>query len=325
MVMRRTPVVLSPFVRAADALAARPAAAVTMHPRGLRARHIRSLEGFLFVLPVVLGTLIFNILPMVPTMALSLTSWDALSPPVWVGLGNFTDLVADASFLGSIWVTSVYTLLTVPLGTLAGLGLALLVNQKFPGVVAFRGLYFLPVITSEVAIGMAWRWMFNWQYGLINFGLGSIGLEGPRWLGIAPWAIAALVVVTIWQVMGYNMVIFLAGLQGVPQQVKEAAIIDGANSWQRFMHVVLPLLSPTTFFVVLISLIRTLQAFSLIFVMTEGGPGSSTEVYVYRLWTEAFKLYKMGYASAMAWIFFVIIAALTWANWKLQSRWVHYD
>jgi multiple sugar transport system permease protein len=207
----------------------------------------------------------------------------------------------------------------------AGLALALIVNEKLPGMTFVRALFFLPVITSVVAIGMVWKWIFNWQFGLLNSMLETVGILGPRWLSDPRSAMVAVVIVAVWSAMGYNMVLFLAGLQGIPPVLEEAATIDGAGVWRRFINIKLPLLTPTIFFVLIMSIIGSFQSFGLIYAMTGGGPGSATYVYVYHLWAEAFQKLKFGYGCALAWMLFVVVAAITWIQWKVGERWVFYQ
>lgn len=297
------------------------------HRRPLGRRLWPAVRGWLFIGPVVLGTLLFNVLPMLPTTYFSLTDWNGLGSPVWAGLANYQKALGggDASFGTALRNTVVYTIAYVPLAMTASLALALLVNQPLRGVVLFRGLFFLPVITSVVAVGMVWRWIFNWQFGVLNWALDLVGVEGPRWLADPFWAMVSVVLVAIWSVMGYQMVIFLAGLQGIPQELHEAAMIDGAGALRRFAQVTLPLLTPTIFFVFIISLIGSFQAFGLIYVMTDGGPGTATYVYVYHLWKQAFQLRDMGYGSALALMLFVVIGIVTVVQWRLQKRWVFYQ
>jgi multiple sugar transport system permease protein len=289
------------------------------------ARRIGGFKGWMFILPVVLGTAVFNILPMAPTLWISLTSWDIMTPPKFKGIGTYVKLFQEPYIVESIKVTLIYAIGTIPLCMIAGLFLAILVNQELRGIGWFRGIYFLPVVTSSVAIGMAWRWMFNTRYGAINYFLGALGLGQPRWLGHPAWAMSAIIIVSVWQRMGYNMVIFLAGLQDIPRELIEAASIDGAKTWQKFRHVTLPLLTPVTFFILIMSIIFSFQSFALVYVITGGGPGFATSVYVYKLWKEAFQFYRWGFASAMSWILFVAIALITVFQWWLSKRWVFYQ
>lgn len=292
-----------------------------------RRRAWPAIRGWLFIGPVVFGTLLFNILPLLPTLYTSLTTWNGLGAPQWYGLGNYQRALGgqDDVFLRSLQNTVVYTIGYVPVAMAAGLALALLVNERLRGITLFRALFFLPVVTSVVAVGMVWRWIFNWQFGVLNWALLQAGVDGPRWLGDPVWAMIAVIIVAMWHAMGYNMVILLAGLQGIPQELLDAASIDGAGTWSRFWHITLPMLTPTIFFLLIISVIGSFQVFGLIYVMTGGGPGTSTYVYVYHLWKEAFQLRRMGYGAAMAWMLFVVIAVITWFQWRMSKRWVHYQ
>lgn len=291
-----------------------------------RTRRLRQgIEGWLFVGPVVLGTILFNVLPMFPTFYTSFTYWNGLSDPSWIGLENYKFALSDANFAVSLRNTIFYTMGAVPGAMIAGLGLALIVNEKLRGVTLARAIFFLPVITSVVAVGIVWRWIFNWQSGLLNAMLESIGIIGPRWLSDPRTAMLAVIIVAIWQQMGYNMVLFLAGLQGIPASVEEAATIDGADVWRRFLYIKLPLLTPTIFFVLIISLIGSFQVFGLIYTMTNGGPGTATWVYVYLMWFEGLQRSRFGYGSAMAWMLFVVIGLATWFQWWMGKRWVFYQ
>jgi multiple sugar transport system permease protein len=290
----------------------------------LSARRIGVLQGWIFILPVVLGTIVFNVLPMLPTLLISLTSWDIMSTPKFVGLKGYGQLFRDPVFLQSIRITVVYSVGTVGLCVVAGLFLAVLVNHALLGINIFRGLFFLPVVTSSVAIGMAWRYILNARYGVLNALLGVLSLPQPRWLGESAWAMLAIIIVSVWQRMGYNMVIFLAGLQDIPQELMDAAAIDGASRWRRFSHVTLPLLTPVLFFVIVMTFLFSFQSFALVYVITEGGPGYSTSVYVYYLWKTAFEFYRWGMACAMSWILFLIIAIVTVFQWWLSRKWVFY-
>jgi ABC-type sugar transport system permease subunit len=206
----------------------------------------------------------------------------------------------------------------------AGLGLPLLVNRPLRGIALFRAFFYLPVISSIVAVAIVWKFMFSYRFGVINHLLSTVGISGPNWFGDAFWAMTVLVVVSVWLSMGYNMVLFLAGLQGIPEVLYEAARIDGASRWAQFRHVTLPLLTPTIFFITIIGFINSFQVFPLVWVMTEGGPGTSTEVYVFFLYEEAFRRYQWGLGSALAMIGFGIIGLVTIVQWRLQKRWVHY-
>lgn len=294
--------------------------------RSARSKLLRkTAEGWMFVGPVVLGTLLFNVLPMFPTIYTSFTYWNGLAAPSWIGLENYRfAFVEDPNFLIGLKNTVLFTIAAVPGAMIAGLCLALIVNEQLRGIKLARAVFFLPVVTSVVAVGMVWRWIFNWQFGLLNSILETIGIIGPRWLSDPGVAMFAVIIVAIWQQMGYNMVLFLAGLQGIPPSIEEAATIDGASAWERFFHVKLPMLTPTIFFVLIISIISSFQVFGLIYTMTGGGPGSATYVYVFHLWSEGFRFRKFGYGSALAWMLFVVIGIVTWFQWWMGKRWVFY-
>lgn len=286
-----------------------------------------AIRGWLFIGPVVIGTLLFNVLPLIPTFYFSLTRWNGLGDPQWTGLANYERALGggDPLFYTSLKNTLIYTIGYVPFGIALGLVLALLVNRQLPGMPFFRALFFLPMVTSLVAVGIVWRWIFNTQFGALNWGLAQVGIEGPRWLGEPTAAMAAIIVTGVWTSMGYNMIILHAGLQSVPQDLLDAASIDGAGAWSRFRNVTLPLLTPTIFFLSILAVIGSFQVFTLVLVMTEGGPGSATYVYIYNLWHEAFQLRNMGYGSALAVLLFIAIGAITAFQWRMSKRWVFYQ
>lgn len=203
-----------------------------------------------------------------------------------------------------------------------GLFLALMVNQKLPGTNFFRAAYYLPVITSAIAIGIIWSWILSPQVGILNILVKSVGLKPPNWLGDTHWALLTVSVIQVWKMAGYYMVLFLAGLQSIPDSVKEAAVVDGANSLQLFFHVTLPMLSPTTFFVLTVAMIDSFKNFELIYTMTRGGPQSSTTTLVYDVYVYGFVHYRMGYASAVAYVLMVLVGAITIANFYIKKRWV---
>ncbi len=283
-----------------------------------------AVEGWLLALPVVLGTLIFDVLPTLPALYWSFTYWDGVTTPEWRGVQNYVDMWKYGDFLNSLKQTFIFTLVHIPLAMVIGLALALLVNRQLPGIALFRALLYLPVVSSIVAVAIVWKFMFSYRFGIANHLLSTIGVNGPNWLGDAFWAMAVLVIVSVWMAMGYNMVLFLAGLQGIPEALYEAAAIDGAGWWAKLRHVTLPLLTPTIFFIMIIGFINSFQVFALIWVMTEGGPGTATEMYVFFLYEEAFRRYQWGMGSALAVVGFAIIGVVTLIQWRLQKRWVHY-
>ncbi len=284
----------------------------------------RDLSGWAFIGPVVMGTLIFNVAPILPAIGFSFTDWTGMSQAHWIGFENYIDLFQNKLFYSTLAITFIYMIGTVVLGYLASLSLALLINRSIFGIRFFRTLFFAPVVTSGVAIGITWRWMLNTNFGVINSLLKSIGIMGTRWLGEPPIAMLSVIVVAVWKSMGYGMIILLAGLQGIPDSLYDSADIDGAGTFQKFLHITFPLLSPISFFVIVLSVIGAFKSFDIIFVMTQGGPGFATSVYVFRIWQEGFHFFRMGYASAMAWVLYIIVGVITVTQWKVSEKWVFY-
>lgn len=281
--------------------------------------------GYLMISPWVLGFIIFVAGPMLASIYLSFTNWRLIGTARWVGLENYRSMLfEDPRFWKALYNTAYYTLISVPLGTMGSLLLALLMNQKVHGIKFYRTMYYLPVVTSGVATALLWQWIFNPRFGLLNYLLSLVGTSGPDWLVSEVWSKPAFVVMSLWGIGG-SMVIFLAGLQSIPEEFYEAAHLDGASPWQRFRHITFPLLSPTTFFVLVIGIIGSFQIFTSAFVITNGGPADSTLFYVLYLYQNAFQYFRMGYASALAWILFVIILGLTIVQFRLASRWVYYE
>lgn len=281
--------------------------------------------GLFFVTPWVIGFLIFTLGPVVASLGLSFMDYELISAPTWRGLGNYVELLTKDRLFGlSLYNTVYYTLFSVPLGLMAAFLLALLLNVKLPGMNIYRTVFYLPAVTSGVAVSLLWIWLFNPQFGLINYLLRSIGLPGPGWLVDEAWAKPAFILMSVWGVGG-TAVIFLAGLQGVPRSLYEAAEIDGANTWQRFRHVTIPMMTPVIFFNMIVGIIGSFQVFTSAYVMTQGGPRESTLFYVLYLFRQGFKLLRMGYAASMAWILFIIIIILTLVQIRLSTRWVYYE
>ncbi len=263
---------------------------------------------------------------MLAALIISFTDWDLLTPPAWAGFDNYRTLATDPLFRQVLSNTALYVLGTVPLQMALALAVALALNQRIPGQLFFRTAYFMPVVASTVAVALVWRWIFNYDFGLLNSFLYMIGIQDPpNWLGSTRWALVSVIIMSIWQQVGYSMVLFLAGLQGVPQQLYEAAKIDGAGPWARFLFITLPMLSATTFFVLVIGVINSFQVFDQAFIMTQGGPANATNTIVYNIYQNAFQFFNMGYASAMAWVLFAIIFAVTIVQFRMQRRWVNYD
>lgn len=274
--------------------------------------------------PNFIGFLVFILFPMIASFFLSFTEWDLLTDMKWIGFGNYQELASDETFWKVLWNTLYYTLGTVPPGIILSLILAVALNQPIRGVKTYRALYFLPVISSSVAVAVVWQWLYNPEFGLLNYILSLFGIEGPLWLTSTTWAMPAVIITSIWKNLGFNMLLFLAGLQGIPDTYYEAAEIDGANGFAKFRYITLPLLSPTTFFVVVMSIISSFQAFDLVHVMTQGGPARSTSVLVHYLYQNAFQYFRMGYASAIAYVLFFLVFIVTMIQLKRHDTWVVY-
>jgi multiple sugar transport system permease protein len=272
------------------------------------------------LLPSLAGMLAFIMLPVASSFVLSFAEWDLIGQIRWIALENYTTLVADPAVLGALRNTLIFIAGYLPPVVAIGLGLALLLNRRLKGRVVFRAIYFVPVVTSWVAVSLIWKWLLNPQYGLINFGLGLAGIEGPGWLFDPNWAMAGVILTSVWKDIGFVTVIYLAGLQDIPENLYEAASIDGATPWQRFWSITFPMLAPTTFFVTTISLISSFQVFDQVWIMTEGGPAGATSVMVEQIYKNAFSYYKMGYASAISWVLFAIIFVVTLAQNFAQRR-----
>ena len=272
-----------------------------------------------------IGILVFVLGPVIAGLLLSFTQWDILSSPRWISIGNYKELLHDTLFWTGLKNTAYYVLLTVPAGMVVSLLLAILVNVPLRGVNFFRSTYFLPVVTSTVAISIVWKWLYNPEFGILNFILNLIGLPSKQWLSDPKLAMPCIAIMSIWHGMGYDMVIFLAGLKGIPTHLYEAAKIDGASRTQMFLWITLPLLTPTLFFVLVMSVISSFQVFGEIYVMTNGGPGNATLTYNYFLYQNAFLWFKMGYAASLGYVLFLIIFLLTLMQVKFLGGRVSYE
>ncbi|GAB2564989.1 multiple sugar transport system permease protein [Gracilibacillus alcaliphilus] len=276
--------------------------------------------GYVFITPILIGFAVFMFYPLIASLYLSLTESDGINPSSFIGLENYTTLMADEEFLNSLKVTLIYVAGTVPLGAILALLVAVLLNQKIRFVNAYRTAFFIPVITSMVAVATVWKWLYNTDYGLINGMLAKMGLYEPPWLASEEWALLSIIIMSIWKGLGFNMVIYLAGLQNISVSLYEAAKIDGANGFQRLFHITIPLLRHTTLFVVIMSIINSFQVFDQVYIMTNGGPADSTSVIVFYIYQNAFLFFKQGYASAMAYILFIIIFIITFIQMKITNR-----
>jgi len=285
-------------------------------------RQERARYGVLFVLPTFVFFSIFIVWPVVYSFYLGFYDWNPLDPePVFVGLANYRELIRSPTFLRVVLNTVIFTsgdLIMVVIGSIA---LALALNQGVRGTAIFRGIYYSPVVTSLVATAVIWLWILDPQYGIVNQGLRSLGLPAPGWGADPLWAMPTVILTFAWREVGYFTVIYLAGLQGIPEELKEAARIDGCGHWGVFRHVTFPLLMPTTFFVLVLGIIRATQnAFGVVYVMTGGGPVEATNVIVLYLYQHAFQFFRMGYASAVAYVLFVFIFGITLLQFYLLRR-----
>jgi multiple sugar transport system permease protein len=277
-----------------------------------------------FLLPSAIPLFVFTLVPMVSSLWVSLHKWNLISPMQWVGLDNYTNLLTDPMTRRVLLHTLIYVVGYLPLVYAGGLGLALVLNQRLKGRAFLRATYFLPVVTSWVVVALVWKWLLNPANGLVNQLLGVVGLPQPGWWTDPQWALPAVILSSAWKDLGFVMVILLAGLQAIPSDVHEAAVVDGASAWQRFWRITLPLLSPSTFFVVVISLINGFQVFDQVYVMTGGGPAGSSQVVVGQIYDLTFRYGRAGEASALSWILFALILVITVVQIRGQRKWVHY-
>lgn len=283
--------------------------------------------GYLMIAPTMIGLLIFYLWPILQTVYFSFTTWGDFGNYSWVGFKNYIQIFQDTETLGAFRNTLIYTICTVPIGIFLSILVAVLLNSKIKGLTVYRTLYFLPVVTMPAAIAMVWKWLYNGSYGLINQVLGLFHIKGPDWTTDPHFALISVIIVAIWSGIGYNMVIFLSGLQGIPSTYYEAAMIDGAGPFTRFLKVTLPLLSPVIFFVSIMSFIGALQVFDLILMMIgqDSTAINASETLVYLFYHDAFVLNEKGYGAAIAVILLIFILIITAIQMKLQKKWVHYE
>lgn len=301
-----------------------PPRAVTASPRrrwGGGYMFERRLAGFLFVLPSLIFLLLFVVYPILSAFYLSFHRYDLIQAPVWDGLGRYALLLDDQRFIKSLGNTMLFAVMTVPIGTALSLLLAVLINQPLKAIYFFRTAYYLPVVTSFVAVSFIWLWIYEPQFGIANQILETLGLPTLSWLRSPDTSMLSIAILSIWKNAGYNMIIFLAGLQGIPRYLYEASEIDGASPFQQFWRITVPMLSPTTFFVFVVYFIGALQMFTQSWILTQGGPLDSTLTVVYLIYQNGFEYLKMGTASAMSVILFILIAVVTYIN----TRIVNYD
>lgn len=297
----------------------------TIQPRARAGRHVReAVWGYALIAPVMLGFAVFFLIALAASLYLSFTKWDMLTSPVPVGLANYRAVLHDHEFRTALLNTVAITVPHIVLRLICAMALAIALDSNIRFRAFYRILFFLPVLTMPVAIGTIWKWLYDPAFGPINGFLRRIGVTGPEWLSNPRWAIVAVVIVLLWSGVGYDMVIYLAGLQAIPRDYYEAASLDGAGSWQRFRDITLPLLTPTIFFLSVIGVIYSLQVFDLVYVMTRIDQTNKLPTVVYYIYDEGFRNFRMGYAITVAWVLLAMILVFTIIQFRLQRRWVHY-
>ncbi len=287
----------------------------------IKKRNIESIKATLLILPSLAGSILLIIVPIIMSLLLSFTKWDLLSKPQFIGFKNYAELLTSIDFWSVMLNTVIYAIATTLLGTIIPLVLASILYSKIKGENFFKTSYFLPFITPMIVIAMVWEWIFDPNIGAINLLLKT----HIEWLYDTQTAMVAIIIVSVWKLVGYNMIIFLSGLSAINPQLYEAAKIDGGNSFEIFKRITIPLLSPTIFFVLIITTISSFQVFDLIYLMTQGGPNNSTNVIVYWLYKNAFEFFNVGKASAIAYVLFVFISILTFIQWRLRKKWVYNE
>ena len=301
---------------------------VTVQPRTRRSpmRRQEALLAALLILPSSLGVLVFAILPIAASLGISLTDWGGLSKPNVVGFQNYAAALQDSRATSALSHTLIYVLLAVPSGVIISMTLAVWINNLRSGWLrtVFRTVYYLPMVTIGVAVALLWQVLLAPQ-GLVNLILGAVGIHGPNWLGSPAWVLPAVAVFSVWQGSGQGIILFLASLASVPKELYEAAQLDGARPFETFRFITLPMVSPTVFLVMVLSLIGALQVFEAVLVLSNGGPGDSSTTIALYIYKTAFTFFKMGYASALAWLLAILLIALMVVQWRNQSKWVNYD
>lgn len=282
--------------------------------------------GILLALPIMIGFVAFILGPMIASFYFSLTDWGIGSKPIFIGWDNYVEMFTkDDAFRKSLTVSLYYALLGTPATVVTGFLIALLMNNKIRFLSFFRTAFYLPSIVPGIAVIIIWMYLYNPEFGILNSILEWAGIPGINWVYEENTAIPSLILMVAWQSGGNLMVIFLSGLQGVPAHLYEALEVDGGNRWHRFWYVTLPAVTPTIFFTLVMQLIATLQVFDVAYVMTEGGPNNATRFFVYNIYSTAFSQSEMGYASALAWFLFLIIACVTWVLFRTSNKWVYYE
>ena len=282
--------------------------------------------GYIMILPTFIGLMVLNIIPAIQTLILSFQQSGAFGKSTWVGLDNYMKLFQDPNVIQSTYNTLKYAILVVPATAIISLIVAVLLNKKMKGVSVYRTIYFLPMVAAPAAIAMVWRWLYNSEYGLINYTLSLMGIRGPNWIADPKVALISIAIIGIWSTVGYNMILLLAGLQEIPRDYYEAANIDGASPIKQFFKITIPLVSPTMFFVVVTSIMSAFQVFDVIFMIVEQGNPAlvKTQSLVYLFYKHSFLLNEKGYGAAIIMLLLAIIMAITVIQVKLQKKWVNY-
>jgi multiple sugar transport system permease protein len=290
-----------------------------------RARETRA--AWLFLLPSALHFAVFTVGALIASLVISTWQWNLITPHTFVGLGNYTALFSDPQFFQSLLVTLIYSAITIPVGLAAGLVLALALTQKLRGMAAFRFIYFIPYVAPIAAAALLWRWMYNSEFGILNWMLSALlpGEVQIDWLGEPRLALVAVAVMDIWKNLGWSVTLFTAGLLAIPNHYYEAATLDGASAWQRFRHITFPLLSSTTFFLVVTGFIGSFQVFDSIYLMIGDTPGGESKTFNFYIWEQGFRYANMGYASALSWVLFLLIGLLTFVQFRFINKRVNYD
>ncbi len=297
----------------------------TRQNRPAHYRRTEAITGILMASPWIIGFVVFIAGPMIVSLYLSMTRWDLFTTPKWVGFENYITLLTnDPTFMQSLKVTLIYSVVSVPLQVIVGLVLAALLNQKIRFLGIFRSIYYLPSVVGGLSVAIMFRWVFGTQYGLLNGALRILGVTGPSWLGDPNWVMVSFILMSLWG-SGGAMLIYLGGLQGIPTELYEAADVDGAGTIAKFLRITVPMMTPVIFFNLVMGIISALQEFVLPFAMTNGGPANSSLFVVLNLYRNAFQFFQMGYASAIAWVLFVIILVLTALVFRFSNAWVYYE
>lgn len=301
-------------------------------PRAQKRKRLGNVErleavyGYAFILPNFLAMLLMLILPILISLYLSMTNWDIVSTPTFIGLDNFfKHMVNDRQFANAMLNTMHYALIYIPTNIVCALLIGYLLSKNIFGAGAFRTMIFVPVTLSMVSVSMVWRWLLNTDYGVINWLLSMVGIKAIPWLSSEDFSMASVAIIGVWKNLGFNVVILIAAFKGVPRYLYESAALDGANELRKFMHISIPMISPALLFISVISVINSFQVFDVVYMTTKGGPGDSTRVIFYWFYQNAFKTFKMGYASAIAWVLFIIIFGLTMINMRFGGNRVTYD